>query len=47
MLRHDQDDDNHVFVMIFLMVILIISLHVAEVSDMRLPGQHSDSSAPQ
>ena len=47
MLRHDQDDDNHVFLMIFLIVILVISLHVAEVSDMRLPGHLSDSSAPQ
>ena len=47
MLRHDQDDDNHTFLMIFLIVILVISLHVAEVSDVRLPGQLSDSSAPQ
>ena len=47
MLRHDQDDDNHVFLMIFLIVILVISLHVAVVSEMRLPGQLSDSSAPQ
>ena len=47
MLRHDQDDDNHIFLMIFLIVILEISLHVAVVSEMRLPGQLSDSSAPQ
>ena len=48
MLRHDQDDDNHAFIlMIFLTVILVISLDFAEVSDMRLPGHLSDSSAPQ
>ena len=47
MLRHDQDDDNHIFFMIFLIVILVISLHVAEVSDVRLPGHLSDSSGPQ